>query len=386
MLKSLSDSVSVWSYTLWQRVTNEFIFAEPSWLENCQVNLRAAERGAALLSARPNGAEKQRSRLEWAIKALTLTDLTTLAGDDTNSNVERLCLQAVHPFTSELLAQYQKSQNDVTLVHTAAVCVYPSRVQDAFGMLSKLGKVNEVKIAAVATGFPSGQYSLASRLVEIDYAIKSGATEIDIVLDRSLVLTGQWESVYEELVAMRKACGETVHMKAILAIGECGSMENVYKASMAAMMAGSDFIKTSTGKESVNATLPVGLVMIRAIQEFRRLTGIDIGLKPAGGVRTVDDAIAWMHLIQNTLGDQWLEPSLFRFGASGLLDNIVTVVTQELANQSVGTDLKSEINATYAKLGKLAALRSVRAVVNPFMDPKLTVLEQVTNYRKQESA
>lgn len=350
------------------------------------MNLRATERCAALLSARSIGAGKQHTRLEWAIKALTLTDLTTLAGDDTNSNVERLCLQSVHPFTTKLLAQYQKRQQDVTPVQTAAVCVYPSRVQDAFLMLTKLGKIDQVQIAAVATGFPSGQYSLVSRLAEIDYAIKSGATEIDIVLDRSLVLTAQWESVYDELVAMRLACGNKVHMKAILAIGECGSLENVYKASMVAMMAGSDFIKTSTGKEAVNATLPVGLVMIRAIQEFRRLTGIDIGLKPAGGVRTVDDAIAWMYLLQNTLGDQWLEPSLFRFGASGLLDNIVTVVMQELANESVGTDLKPEVNASSATFGKLGDLRSVRAVVNPFMDPKLTVLEHAMKYRKQQSA
>lgn len=350
------------------------------------MNLRAIERGAALLSAQSNAAGKQHSRLEWAIKALTLTDLTTLAGDDTKSNVERLCVQSVHPFTTHLLAQYQKSQNIDTPVQTAAVCVYPSRVQDAYQMLAMLEKVDQVQIAAVATGFPSGQYSLASRLAEIDFAIKSGATEIDIVLDRSLILTAQWELVYDELVAMRMACGNTVHMKAILAIGECGSMENVYKASMVAMMAGSDFIKTSTGKEAVNATLPVGLVMIRAIQEFRRRTGIDIGLKPAGGVRTVDDAIAWMYLLQNTLGDQWLEPSLFRFGASGLLDNIVTIVKQELVNESVGTNLKSQMNATNATLGKLAALRSARAVVNPFMDPKLTVLEQVMKYRKQQSA
>lgn len=229
-------------------------------------------------------------------------------------------------------------------VHTAAVCVYPSRVKDAYEKLGRLNKLSEINIAAgnppyplpltlnwfpsfkqnflVATGFPSGQYPLQTRLAEITSAIENGATEIDVVVDRNLVLLNEWEKLYAELVEMRKACGETVHLKTILAIGECGSMENVYKASMVAMMAGSDFIKTSTGKETVNATLPVGLVMIWAIMDFKERTGRKIGLKPAGGVRSVKDAIAWLNLIKNTLGDEWITPELFRFGASGLVDNI----------------------------------------------------------------
>lgn len=174
----------------------------------------------------------------------------------------------------------------------------------------------------MATGFPSGSYPLSTRLQEIRYAIEQGATEIDIVIDRSLVLCGEWQKLYDEIVEMRKACGDTVHMKTILAIGECGSLENVYKASMVAMFAGADFIKTSTGKESVNATLQVGLVMIRAIQQFYKITKRKIGFKPAGGVRSVQDAIAWMTLIKTTLGMEWLQPNLFRFGASGLLDDI----------------------------------------------------------------
>lgn len=182
----------------------------------------------------------------------------------------------------------------------------------------------------VATGFPSGQFSLESRLTEIRYAIASGATEIDIVLDRNLVLTGQWSLLYDELVQMRIACGRQVHMKSILAVGECGTLENVFTAAMVAMMAGTDFIKTSTGKEAVNATLTFGLVMIRAIQEFRRHTQRVVGLKPAGGVRTVNDAIGWMRLVQNTMGESFLTPAYFRFGASGLLDNIVTIVRSEL--------------------------------------------------------
>lgn len=178
----------------------------------------------------------------------------------------------------------------------------------------------------VATGFPTGQYPLTSRLQEIHFAIEQGATEIDIVIDRSLVLRGEWQQLYDEIVEMRKACGNVVHMKTILAIGELGTFDNVYKASMVAMLAGADFIKTSTGKESVNATLPVGLVMIRAIQDFYKQTQRRIGFKPAGGVRTVQDAIAWMTLIKTTLGDEWLQPNLFRFGASGLLDDVENVV------------------------------------------------------------
>lgn len=185
-------------------------------------------------------------------------------------------------------------------------------------------------LITVATGFPSGQYLLESRLIEIENAIEMGATEIDIVLDRSLVLTGKWQELYDELVSMRNACGKSVHMKAILAIGECGSMSNVYKASLVSMMAGADFIKTSTGKEGVNAILSVGLLMIRAIQHFREKTGKKIGLKPAGGVRTLQDAILWMTMIKNTLGDEWLHRDLFRFGASGLLDDIEEKVCHDL--------------------------------------------------------
>lgn len=170
---------------------------------------------------------------------------------------------------------------------------------------------------------------MQSRLAEITYAIENGATEIDIVIDRSLALTHQWKKLYEEVVEMRKACGNRAHLKAILGIGECGTMENVYKASMVCMMAGADFIKTSTGKEAVNANLPVGLCMIRAIQEFNRLTGKKIGLKPAGGVRTVDDSIQWLIMVKETLGMEYLDPHLFRFGASGLLDDIEKFVASK---------------------------------------------------------
>lgn len=282
------------------------------------INLRALEASAKYYSSIGNVSDLKETF--WALKALTLTDLTTLAGDDTASNVRRLCMRAAYPFTD---SELHFLDTDIrSKLHTAAVCVYPSRVHDAAAALYGMAKGQNVEIAAVATGFPSGQYPLTGRLEEILTAIDDGATEIDVVIDRSLVLTGQWEKLYNEIFQMRSMCGEFIHMKVILAIGECGTMDNVYRAAMVAMMAGADFIKTSTGKEGVNATLPVGLVMIRAIKEFYRLTQRKIGFKPAGGVRTVRDAIEWMMLIKSTLGDEWLQPNLFRFGASGLLDDI----------------------------------------------------------------
>uniref|UniRef100_A0A182QLF1 deoxyribose-phosphate aldolase n=1 Tax=Anopheles farauti TaxID=69004 RepID=A0A182QLF1_9DIPT len=286
-------------------------------LANVRVNLSCVVNSVDLLTSALIKRVSEKEFLEYTLQALQLTDLTTLAGDDTDSNVARLCFRAAYPFADPLVHARLRGK-----VHTAAVCVYPTRVPDAYRALKALGMVGRIQIASVATGFPSGSYPLETRLQEIRYAVEQGATEIDIVIDRSLVLTGRWVELYDEIVAMRKACGEKVHLKAILGIGECGTMVNVYKASMVAMMAGSDFIKTSTGKEAVNATLPVGLVMIRAIQKFYRLTGKKIGLKPAGGVRTVRDAIAWMIMIRETLGEEWLKPELFRFGASGLLDDI----------------------------------------------------------------
>ncbi|KAL9706978.1 hypothetical protein quinque_010496 [Culex quinquefasciatus] len=298
-------------------IVNNVIPFDPIPLEKVYVNLRSVERSVDLLTSTLIKRQSPAQLLHWTLKALSLTDLTTLSGDDTRANVERLSFRAAYPFPERLA-----DPKDYGKVHTAAVCVYPSRVGDAYRALGALKRLDQIQIAAVATGFPSGQYPLHSRLAEITYAIEQGATEIDIVVDRSLVLNGKWNQLYEEIVKMREACGDKAHLKTILGIGECGTMVNVYKASMVAMMAGSDFIKTSTGKEAVNATLPVGLVMIRAIQEFYRLTGKKIGLKPAGGVRTVKDAVAWMIMIKETLGEQWLTPELFRFGASGLLDDV----------------------------------------------------------------
>ncbi|XP_054738668.1 deoxyribose-phosphate aldolase [Anastrepha obliqua] len=273
------------------------------------------------------------NQIVWALKALTLTDSTTLGGDDTAANVRSLCQRAAFPIPEHILLKLGVEPALLPHIHTAAVCVYPARVADAATKLKKLSKYDVIPIASVATGFPTGQYGLDSRLREIHYAIDSGATEIDIVINRQLALIGDWKGVYNEVCEMRKACGEMAHLKTILAIGELGNMENVYKASMACMLAGADFIKTSTGKENVNATLPAGLAMIYAIQEFQRRKGTLVGLKPAGGVRTVPDAIAWLTLVKETLGTRWLQPSLFRFGASGLLDKIVEAVNVHINNQ-----------------------------------------------------
>lgn len=296
-------------------------FSDPSHFESININFSSITESAKELTESwqlVTGENKQ----AWALKALTLTDLTTLAGDDTASNVQRLCYRAANPFPDSVIASLNLPDEFRDQIHTAAVCVYPSRVQDAYEYLKLLKMETKINVASVATGFPTGSYPLSSRLTEIQYAIANGAREIDIVIDRSLVLTAQWKKLYDEIVEMRKVCGEKAHMKTILGIGECSTFRNVYIASMIAMMAGSDFIKTSTGKEAVNATLPVGLVMIRAIQDFYRITGRRIGLKPAGGVRKVDDAVQWIIMIKKTLGMEWLQPELFRFGASGLLDDI----------------------------------------------------------------
>uniref|UniRef100_A0AAG5DU87 deoxyribose-phosphate aldolase n=1 Tax=Anopheles atroparvus TaxID=41427 RepID=A0AAG5DU87_ANOAO len=298
-------------------LVNKEIPFDKKQLANVRVNLPSVVRSVDLLTSALIKRVTDAEFREYILQALQLTDLTTLAGDDTESNVARLCFRAAYPFSD--VSAYANIEGKP---HTAAVCVYPSRVADAKRALLALGMINKIQIASVATGFPSGSYPLKTRLEEIRFAVAQGATEIDIVIDRSLVLTGKWTELYTEIVQMREACGDKVHLKTILGIGECGTMANVFKASMVAMMAGSDFIKTSTGKEAVNATLPVGLVMIRAIQKFYRLTGKKIGLKPAGGVRTVRDAIAWMIMIRETLGKEWLKPELFRFGASGLLDDV----------------------------------------------------------------
>ncbi len=280
-------------------------------IERSRINLSAVERRVASLPARRS--IKKVWQAAWLVRAIGLIDLTTLSGDDTPSRVERLCAKARNPLRVDLVAALGI---DFPL-HTGAVCVYPTMVATAVKALEGTG----IPVASVATGFPAGLMPLPLRLAEIRYAVDEGAAEIDIVITRAHVLDQDWQALYDEIAAMREACGEA-HLKAILGTGDLKSLRNVYRASMVAMMAGADFIKTSTGKEPVNATLPVGLVMCRAIRDYRAMAGVDVGFKPAGGISTAKDALTWMTLMKEELGDAWLQPDLFRFGASSLLTDI----------------------------------------------------------------
>lgn len=281
-------------------------------LAGVQVNTSAAERRAGTLTTRRS--VKKEYQAAWLLKAAGLIDLTTLAGDDTPGRVHRLCMKARRPFRDDLVQALGLSDTPPTV---AAVCVYPTMVRPAVRALDGSG----IPVASVATGFPAGLTPLATRLEEIRYAVSEGAAEIDIVISRALVLTQEWQALHDEIAAMREACGEA-HMKAILATGDLKTLRNVYKASMVAMFAGADFIKTSTGKEDVNATLPVSLVMCRAIRDYEEMTGYRVGFKPAGGVRTAKDALSWLILMKEDLGMPWLQPDLMRLGASALLTDI----------------------------------------------------------------
>ena len=282
------------------------------WFDSVQVNLSASERRAATLTTRRS--VKKEYQAAWLVKALQCIDLTTLAGDDTDARVHRLCAKAMRPLRGDLVKALGLSDDPPKV---GAVCVYPVLVAPAVKALTGSG----IPVASVATGFPAGLTPLPQRLAEIRYAVDHGAREIDIVIHRAQVFDQDWTSLYDEVSAMRQACGEA-HLKAILATGDLKTLRNVYKASMVAMMAGADFIKTSTGKEDVNATLPVSLTMVRALRDFGEYTGEKIGFKPAGGIRTAKDAIAWLILMKEELGREWLEPDLFRIGASSMLADI----------------------------------------------------------------
>lgn len=284
---------------------------KPEWFETAQVNTSAAERRAATLGTRRT--VKKEYQAAWLVKALQCIDLTTLAGDDTPGRVLRLCAKARQPLRDDIVEKLGLAKMPMV----GAVCVYPTMVGDAVKALKGSG----IPVASVATGFPAGLTPLPIRLAEIKYAVEQGAQEIDIVIHRAQVLTGDWQQLYDEVSAMREACGHA-HMKAILATGDLKTLRNVYKASMVAMQAGSDFIKTSTGKEDVNATLPVSLTMLRALRDYGEYTGQPIGFKPAGGLKTAKDAMNWQILMKEELGRRWLEPDLFRIGASSMLSDI----------------------------------------------------------------
>jgi deoxyribose-phosphate aldolase len=256
---------------------------------------------------------KKEYQAAFLVKALQCMDLTTLAGDDTQGRVQRLCAKARQPLRDDIV----KGLGLSAMPQVGAVCVYPTMVAHAVKALRGSG----IPVASVATGFPAGLTPLSTRLAEIKYAVDQGAAEIDIVIFRSQVLRGEWAALYDEISAMRQACGPA-HMKAILATGDLKTLRNVYKASMVAMQAGADFIKTSTGKEDVNATLPVSLTMLRALRDYGERTGFEIGFKPAGGLKTAKDAMNWLILMKEEMGRRWLEPDLFRIGASSLLADI----------------------------------------------------------------
>ncbi|MFD1340833.1 deoxyribose-phosphate aldolase [Litorisediminicola beolgyonensis] len=280
------------------------------WVMRATANRSAIERRAATLPGRRS--VKKDHQAAWLARAISCIDLTTLAGDDTPGRVARLCAKSRQPVRRDLLDAL-----GLPGLTTGAVCVYHDMVPHAVAALDGAN----IPVAAVSTGFPAGLSPFHLRVAEIGESVTAGATEIDIVISRRHVLTGDWQALYDEMAAFRRASGPA-HVKAILATGELGTLRNVARASLVCMMAGADFIKTSTGKESVNATLPVSLVMIRAIRDYYQETGIRVGYKPAGGISKAKDALTYLALIKEELGDRWLRPDLFRFGASSLLGDI----------------------------------------------------------------
>jgi len=280
------------------------------WVASVQANTSAIERRAATLPGRRS--VKKDYQAAWLARAISCIDLTTLSGDDTPGRVRRLCAKAAQPARQDILDAI-----GLPGLTTGAVCVYHEMIPTAVEALDGTG----IPVAAVSTGFPAGLSPYHLRVKEIEESVAAGAREIDIVISRRHVLTGNWQALYDEMRDFRAACGDA-HVKAILATGELDTLRNVARASLIAMMAGADFIKTSTGKESVNATLPVSLVMIRAIRAYHAATGIRVGYKPAGGISKAKDALVYLSLIKEELGDRWLRPDLFRFGASSLLGDI----------------------------------------------------------------
>jgi deoxyribose-phosphate aldolase len=295
------------------------------WLARVHANTSAIERRAATIGTRRS--VKKDFQAAWLLKAISLIDLTTLSGDDTPERVKRLCAKARQP-----VAQTMLEKLGLQGLTTGAVCVYHEMVETAVRALEG----SNIPVAAVSTGFPAGLSPYRLRIAEIGESVRAGAREIDIVISRRHVLTGNWQALYDEMREMRAACGEA-HVKAILATGELQTLRNVARASLVCMMAGADFIKTSTGKESVNATLPVSLTMIRAIRDYQDRTGVKVGYKPAGGISKAKDALTYLALMKDELGHAWLQPELFRFGASSLLGDIERQLEHHLTgNYSAG--------------------------------------------------
>ena len=282
------------------------------WVEEIRVNTSAVERRASTIDTRRS--VKKEWQAAWLLRAIACMDLTTLSGDDSAERVKRLCAKARNPLQPQLVRKLGIEELGLTV---GAVCVYHAFVETAVKALEGTA----IPVAAVSTGFPAGLSPLAERVLEIRRSVEAGAQEIDIVITRSHVFNGEWQALYDEVAAFKDACGPA-HMKAILGTGDLLTLRNVARASVVAMMAGADFIKTSTGKEAVNATIPVSLVMVRAIRDYAEKTGMYVGFKPAGGIKTAKQALQWMYVMKDELGRAWLEPNLFRFGASSMLADI----------------------------------------------------------------
>jgi len=282
------------------------------WVEEIRVNTSAVERRAATIDTRRS--VKKEWQAAWLLRAIACMDLTTLSGDDSAERVKRLCAKARNPVQRHIVEKLGFEELNLTV---GAVCVYHAFVETAVKALEG----TSIPVAAVSTGFPAGLSPLAERVQEIRRSVEAGAQEIDIVITRAHVFNGEWQALYDEVAAFKDACGPA-HMKAILGTGDLLTLRNVARASMVAMMAGADFIKTSTGKEAVNATVPVSLVMVRAIREYAERTGMAVGFKPAGGIKTAKQALQWLYVMKDELGRPWLEPGLFRFGASSMLADI----------------------------------------------------------------
>ncbi len=293
-------------------LSNSGIPLDLNWVKEVRVNTSAVERRAQTQVARRT--VKKEWQAAWLLRAISCMDLTTLSGDDTDERVRRLCAKARRPVQQDLV---QKLGIEELGVKVGAVCVYHSFIETALHALEGSG----VHVAAVSTGFPAGLSPLAERVAEIRRSVEAGAQEIDVVITRGHVFGGRWQALYDEVAAFKQACG-AAHMKVILGTGDLLTLRNVARASFVAMMAGADFIKTSTGKEPTNATLPVSLVMVRAIREYAQQTGMAVGFKPAGGIRTAKQSIDWLAMMKEELGLSWMRAELFRFGASGLLGDI----------------------------------------------------------------
>ena len=288
-----------------------FFDLDLNWINNINVNLSAVERRTTTLVKRRS--VKKEYQASWLLKAITLIDLTTLSGDDTFGKVDRLCKKALNPIANNILSKLEINED---AVRVGAICVYHHLVSQAKNQLN-----GKLPIAAVSTGFPAGLSSFSTRKKEVIDSIKSGANEIDIVINRGFVIQNNWKKLYEEVKSFKMAANKT-KIKAILGVGDLETMRNVAKASLVCMMAGADFIKTSTGKESINANLNNSLVMLRMIREFHEFSGKKIGFKPAGGISTAKSVLEFLILVMEELGEDWLNPNLLRIGASSLLIDI----------------------------------------------------------------